>query len=139
MHMDVLSLFAGLKNAIEGFSHMQRDALHVHVGLVLFIGFAVLLRGLPLGAGNRFRTALLLLAGICLMGEVFDAVSRLLNDRPVYWLGSLKDVFNTLLWPCLFYVCGPWIARLLGLKVSVESSSEAPTLLGRGDRLRNPL
>ncbi|MDO4905400.1 MAG: hypothetical protein Q4A16_07615 [Lautropia sp.] len=113
--MGVLSLFEGLKSTIEGFSHMQRDALHVHVGLVLFIVFSAVFRG-----GHRFRTALVLVTAICFMGEAFDAFNRLSRDRPIYWLGSLKDVVNTLLWPCLFYFCGPWIAKLLGFELSLK-------------------
>lgn len=117
----LLSVFAVFKNSVEGVSHMQRDALHVHFGLLLFLGFATVFRG-----KGRFRHALLLTTAFCLLGEVFDAASRLGNGRSPYWLGSLKDVVNTLLWPYCLCLGGPWLARLLGLRVSMSDEAGAP-------------
>ncbi|MDO4681808.1 MAG: hypothetical protein Q4B17_03345 [Lautropia sp.] len=123
----VLTVFQVFKNTVEGISHMQRDALHVHFGLFLFLGFATVFRG-----KGRFRHALMLTTAFCLLGEFFDAANRLSGGRSPHWLGSLKDVVNTLMWPYLAYFAGPWLARLLGLKVSpveapVEASGDAPS------------
>lgn len=113
--MDVLSIFEGIKYVIEGVSHVQRDALHVHIGLLLFLGFASVFRG-----EHRFWLALAVVVVICLTGELFDALNRLARDRPIYWLGSAKDVVNTLLWPSVICFGGRWIARLLGLELSLK-------------------
>lgn len=114
----ILTLFHVFKNTVEGISHLQRDALHVHFGLLLFLGFATVFRG-----RGRFRHALMLTTMFCLLGEYFDAANRWSSGRQPYWLGSLKDVVNTLAWPYLLYFAGPWLlARLLGLRVSMEDA-----------------
>ncbi|MDO5104189.1 MAG: hypothetical protein Q4D91_15075 [Lautropia sp.] len=121
----ILTLFHVFKNTVEGISHLQRDALHVHFGLLLFLGFATVFRG-----RGRFRHALMLTTMFCLLGEYFDAANRWSSGRQPYWLGSLKDVVNTLMWPYLVYFGGPRLAKLLGLRVvkvdaSLQDSAKA--------------
>lgn len=111
--MDLLSIFETTKTLITSVTHIQRDALHVHVGLVMFLGMAVVFRG-----RWRFRHAFFLLAGVTLLGEAFDAINRLNDGKMPGVRDSAKDIFNTLLWPWLLYRFGGRLAALLGLSVS---------------------
>lgn len=115
---DLINVFEGIKTLITSFSHIQRDALHIHVGLVLFLVLSGLFRG-----PRRFRYALLVTAGLCLLGEVFDTAHSVDIGRRILWFDSCKDVFNTLFWPVLLYLLGPRLARWLGLGVSAEPMS----------------
>ena len=92
--MDLLSIFETTKTLITSVTHIQRDALHVHVGLVTFLGMAVIFRG-----ERRFRYAWLTLVAVTLLGEAFDTINRLIDGKMPGVRDSAKDVFNTLLWP----------------------------------------
>lgn len=110
--MDLLSIFETTKTLITSITHIQRDALHVHVGLVMFLGMAVVFRG-----ERRFRHAFVALAALTLLGEAFDTINRLSDGKMPGVRDSVKDIFNTLLWPWLLYRFGGRLAGLLGLSV----------------------
>lgn len=113
---DLINVFQAVKTFLTSTLHIQRDALHIHVGLLLFFVLSGLFRG-----PHRFRYALLVTVGLCLLGEVFDTAHSVDIGRRILWFDSCKDVFNTLFWPVFLYVMGSRLARWLGLRVSVES------------------
>jgi len=103
------SLFSDLKDVISATLHLSRDALHVHIGLMIFIAGAALLRG-----PRRFEISFLVLLGLCLLGEVADAASAWNDVRGPNWLGGAKDILNTMFWPAMGLLTWPQIVRMLG-------------------------
>ncbi|MGE0798655.1 MAG: hypothetical protein AB7G13_05770 [Lautropia sp.] len=123
--MPIVYAYSDLKDLIEWGSHLSRDALHVHIGLLLFIGMAAVFR-----SPGRFRRALGWLLVITLLGESFDAAIELARGRSPLWLGSAKDIVNTLLWPSILVFAGPKVARLLRLPPLAHFAA------GRADQTR---
>src|SRR5687767_11664515 len=63
----LFSAISDLKDVLEATLHLSRDALHVHIGLVIFIAAAAVLRG-----ERRFLVAFVALFAACLLGEMAD-------------------------------------------------------------------
>ena len=117
------SAFASLKEVIESSSHLSADALHVHIGLVLFLIGAALMR-----SERRFLYSLGWLLAICLVGELFDLSKAYSEGSRLRWLGSAKDLVNTMLWPAAWVFGSPLAARVLRLR----AASIQPELQGTG-------
>lgn len=73
---------------------LAKDALHIHVGLIVFFGAALLLRW-PLRSWKPWAAALV----VTLAGEVWDLWDSLSEGRPILFWANWKDVWNTMLWP----------------------------------------
>lgn len=93
--------YTGLKDLIEHYSGLDRDALHIHVALLIYILVAVLLR--------RSRHSLLpwlAVFGVLLANEVHDLWLDW-SGGPAWATGeSLKDLWNTMLWPTVLMLVG---------------------------------
>ena len=86
--------FVELKEMLLGSFGLSNDAMHVHVGLVLYLGMLLVLRGraaawLPIVA----------LVVISLVAEVLDVVSLMFVRSPYSLAESARDVGSTLFWP----------------------------------------
>jgi hypothetical protein len=102
------SLFFDLKDALSATLHLSRDALHVHIGLIIFLAGAAILRG-----DRRFEISFLGLLALCLAGEVAD-VSRAWGEvHGPNWLGSAKDIVSTMFWPAAWLLAWPQALRML--------------------------
>lgn len=132
-----VSALADLKDLLEATLHLSRDALHVHIGLAIFLACAAVLRG-----ERRVRLAFMVLVGVCLLSEVVDFSMAARKGSVFNWLGSVKDVVNTLLWPGIWLTAGPFLQRLLGPGPRPEPSlprrRAAPTALIRPDPIQDP-
>lgn len=73
---------------------VARDALHIHLALILFFGSMLLFRW-RLG---DWRSWLVVLAA-AMIGDGWDILDALARGRPVYWSSDLPDIWNTLFWP----------------------------------------
>lgn len=73
---------------------LTRDSLHIHIGLLIFFGVALIWR-LPL----QSRWPWLVACAVALSGEVVDISGALPTFG--YWqvTASVHDVVNTLFWP----------------------------------------
>lgn len=121
-----MGVYAEIKEVIEVFLRMSADALHVHVGMILFLGAAALIR-----SRRRFAYALGCLLVLCLLGEVMDLSNAFAMGRRLRWAGSLKDIVNTMLWPTVCVVFGPTILRILrlnalGVELGLQKPERAP-------------
>lgn len=93
------STIQSIKLAVVGFSGLSKDALHVYVGLTVFLLVAIVhRRGLkslwPLGA-------VLLVAAV---GELLDMRDDLGSFGHWRWRASLHDVVNTVFWPLVLWL-----------------------------------
>jgi len=121
----LLSLFFDLKNVLSSGLHLSRDALHVHIGLFIFLAGAAVLRG-----DRRFGIAFLSLLALCLAGEVADAMTAWNDVRGPNWLGGAKDIVNTMFWPGIWLLCRPQVNRVLR---SGSLPVERKVAVGSGD------
>ena len=97
--------FQDIKQAVSALSGASYDALHIHIGLFLFLALVLLLR-LPL----RSIIPLLIVLAVALLGEAVDLYDDLATGQAWRWRESLRDLFDTLLWPGVL-----WLSARLGL------------------------
>ena len=104
----LFTTISDLKDVLEATLHLSRDALRVHIGMIIFIAVAALLRG-----RLRFVLAFGALLALCLVGEMADFSYAVRRGIAFNWLASAKDVVNTMFWPAIGLVAGPQILRIL--------------------------
>lgn len=100
----LVSLYANFKDLIEASLDLSPDVMHVHVGLLIFLTAAWLIRG-----RNRFVHALGLVLAACLIGEALD-LSYAYKWQGLGWkdgFHSVRDVVGTMFWPTVWVLLGP--------------------------------
>ena len=85
-----------MKLLLMGSTGFSKDALHIHVGLAVFLGSALLFRWLLTSV-----RPLLAAAAVALAGEAWDMVDNLLSGAPMQLAGHWHDIWNTLFWPAV--------------------------------------
>jgi hypothetical protein len=84
---------------------LSKDALHVYVGLVVF-----------LLALTRWRIGtlppLLVVLAVALAGEAWDLIDNIRTQVPMQWAGHIKDIWNTLFWPVALSAIGRFTTLL---------------------------
>lgn len=118
------SVFADLKMLIGATLHLSPDALHVHVGLILFLTGAFLMR-----TQRRFLYSLGWLFGLCMVGEWMDLAHDLGHHHQLRWLNGVKDIVNTAFWPAIWVIASPLAERLR--RPSLASIAEEPQGSGK--------
>lgn len=93
--MNIAERLAQAKTDISLATGMPDDLLHVHLGLFIFVGTALLLR-------QRMRSPIPILA--VLIFELLNEVSDYLAGGDWYLAGSLLDIVNTMLWPTVLFL-----------------------------------
>jgi hypothetical protein len=88
------SLLQATKLWLVGGTGLAKDALHVHVGLIVFLGSALLLRW-PLRSWKPWGAAL----AAALAGEAWDILDRWHAGLRAVPMGHWHDIWNTMLWP----------------------------------------
>lgn len=91
-------VFQDIKTHIVSFTGLERDALHIYVGIAVFLITSLLFKN------HRYRWFIALFAVIAAasMGEVLDRHDQLIIDKHWYWQGSVHDIVNTCFFPTLF-------------------------------------
>lgn len=87
----------GLKDAVARLFPVAHDAMHVHVGLAIFLLCALLLRRHRHGAGLAWLAVL----ALEIVNEGLDARDWILWTGHVNWPETARDMIDTLLWPSL--------------------------------------
>lgn len=87
---------------------LSKDALHVYVGLSVFLGVASLFR-LPLRDWRPL--AAVFLAAVA--GEIWDLLERLRPDQEPLWAASWHDLWNTMFWPTMLFVLARFAPKVL--------------------------
>jgi uncharacterized membrane protein YqgA involved in biofilm formation len=88
-----------IKLALASTLHLSKDALHIYVGLAVFIGVAVLRKSL------RAWLPLLAVLAAAVAGEMIDARDDIATFGYWRWKASLHDIVNTLFWPTVLWCC----------------------------------
>jgi hypothetical protein len=78
---------------------LAKDALHIYVGLTLFLGSALLFRW-PLRSWKPWAVA----AAAALLGEAWDLRDSLAWHTRIDLRGNWKDLWNTLFWPSVLLI-----------------------------------
>ena len=104
----MLLTIAQYKLHAERWLQLSPDALHIHVGLFVFLIASII------GTGERrFLVAWGVVLLLALFGEILDLYFAYSRGFVLRWGNSLKDVFNTMLWPTVWVLGGPSILRML--------------------------
>jgi len=96
----------GLQDAkllVMQFTGLEKDALYVYIGLLLFFGSALMFRWRVGSAGPLLVAALFAIGG-----ELWDIRDNLRAGTPMLWAGHWHDVWNTLFWPVAITLLARW-------------------------------
>ena len=95
------SWFQGEKLELVHRLGLSKDALHIYVGLGVFL-LATLL------SKRRFGSPMpwLLVLAVVLAGEAWDAHDDLVSGGHWRWWASAHDAWNTLFWPTVLLILG---------------------------------
>ena len=94
-----------LKILVSDYTGLEKDALHIHVALILYLAASFLLRRSP-----RFWIAWLLVLGVELANESYDLWQQAADGDVPRWTESLKDLWNTMLWPTVLLLLARYAA-----------------------------
>ncbi|MCG2592892.1 hypothetical protein LZ009_08875 [Ramlibacter sp. XY19] len=95
-----------IKLAIVAATGLSKDALHIYVGLAVFLVAAAASRR-PVASWLPWIAVL----AVALLGEAVDMRDDLLSIGHWRWAASLHDVLNTVFWPTVLMV----LARATGV------------------------
>jgi hypothetical protein len=93
------SPFQSVKLIVGAMFSLSKDALHIYVGLFVFLTVSYLVR-------KRYHAAWALLAVflVACLGEIFDARDNFASLGRWRWRASLHDIMNTMFWPIVLSV-----------------------------------
>jgi hypothetical protein len=95
--------FQAFKLAVIQATQLSRDAIHVYVGLAVFLAAALLFRK-PLRSWLPWFAVLI----VAVIVEVVDLRDDLLTRGRLRWLASTHDIVNTLFWPSVLLLLARW-------------------------------
>jgi hypothetical protein len=104
-----VSAFQQAKVALAAWTGLPKDALHIYVGLAVFLLTAALFRK-PL----RSWLPICAVLATALAGEAWDAVETWEAGRTIVWERNWHDVWNTCFWPSALFLLARY-TRLLKL------------------------
>ena len=91
--------FQSFKHELVQFASLSKDALHIYVGLLVFLVVAAIAR-----KGLRSTAALLAVLGVAVVGEVLDLRDELGAHEHLKWRASFHDLVNTCFWPLVLWL-----------------------------------
>lgn len=91
--------FGDMKIWIVAITGLSRDALHIHVGMGLYLAARLLLRG-----SGHSAWALALVLTVALTAEVLDHIYEMSRMMRCDLADHLQDLVNTSLWPVILTV-----------------------------------
>ena len=94
-------MFNELKDLVEHYVGLERDALHIHAALLLYLLAMFVFR-----ATRRSRIPWLFVLAVELGNEAYDLWLQTAQAELPRWNDSLKDVWNTMLWPTVLLFIG---------------------------------
>jgi hypothetical protein len=99
--------FVELKEWLLGSFGLSNDAMHINVGLALYLGMLLAFRG-----RGGLWLPMLLLTALSLLAEVFDLIYLWSVKSDYSYMESVRDVGCTLAWPLILsLLLGYWRRR----------------------------
>lgn len=101
--------YSDLKDLIEAYTGLERDALHVHIALMLYIAAMGVFR-----TSRRSRVPWFVVLGIEVANEIHDLSRNWAGGPSTALSESAKDLWNTMLWPTVLLFVGrytTWFQR----------------------------
>lgn len=107
--------FSTFKMNIIETTGLAKDALHIYVGVSVYLLCLFILRPIIKKQGIRSTLALLIVIGIALLGEYFDNLHIIVPKGLMALEGSdikasIHDLINTCLLPLVLYTLAIWTA-----------------------------
>jgi hypothetical protein len=105
--------YAQLKDLITAYSGLEKDAIHIHVALLLYILALWMFR-----QSRRSRLPWLFVLLIELGNETYDLVTNWTGGPEWAMSEAGKDLWNTMLWPTVLLFVGRytnWFSRIRDL------------------------
>ena len=100
--------FQTAKLWLGGLIGLSKDALHVYVGLTVFLLTALLFR-VPLRDVRPLAAVFL----VAIAGEIWDLLERVSPDQDPFWAANWHDLWNTMFWPTMLFVLARFAPKLL--------------------------
>jgi hypothetical protein len=94
-----MSGFQEAKVALVALFGLPKDALHIYVGLGVFLLAAVITRR-PLGSLVPIGAAI----GAALAGEAWDVLDTRAAGARIHWDRNWHDLWNTCFWPAVLFL-----------------------------------
>lgn len=91
--------FQDLKFDVMSVVGLSKDALHVYVGLIVFLVAAAVVK-----PGLRSRLPLLAVFLVALLGEILDVRYNLRTFHRGRLMASVHDLVNTMFWPLALWL-----------------------------------
>ncbi len=104
---ETASRYGDLKVFIESYTGLEKDALHIHAALLIYMLAMFVFR-----QNRRSRFPWLVVLAFELANEAFDLRRNYADlGKPDYlgalaWGETIKDLWNTMLWPTILLVIG---------------------------------
>lgn len=99
------SIFQTIKIAIVDSTGLAKDALHIYIGMGVFLLTSYLLLHCRPQYPKRWQFALIATLITALLGEAWDLYASLpVITHLTVWQASLHDLINTCLLPMLFFI-----------------------------------
>jgi hypothetical protein len=94
-----MSTFQSFKHHLVQFAELSKDALHIYVGLSVFLLVAAIAP-----KGLRSGWAILAVLAVAVVGELLDLRDEFRSrERLLFW-ASLHDLINTCFWPLVLWL-----------------------------------
>ncbi len=94
-----MTTFQSYKHELVQIADLSKDALHVYVGLTVFLVVAAIAR-----KGLRSSAALLVVVAVAVAGELLDLRDEWHLREHLNWGASLHDLLNTCFWPLVLWL-----------------------------------
>ncbi|QPQ55094.1 hypothetical protein IC614_00235 [Allosphingosinicella flava] len=97
----ISAAYADVKVFIEHYTGLERDALHIHLAILLYLCAMFVFR-----QTRRSRIPWLVVLAFEILNELFDLRWQQIQGTSLAWHESLKDLWNTMLWPTALLFIG---------------------------------
>lgn len=104
-----MSEYQNLKLIILSILEISKDAIHIHIGLIVFIAAVVLWK-----KGSIDALCLIPVVFVASLMELLDLIDDYTYQgsvRMVALTASIHDLINTMLWPVVIVILG-WMGKL---------------------------
>ena len=100
------TIYQSIKLQILAFFNLTKDAVHIHIGMGVFLFAAVI------WTKGRIRTKCLIpVFIIALLMEMMDLRDDLYSLGHFRWSASIHDFVNTIFWPAILVILG-WFGQI---------------------------